>query len=166
MLGPVDEPEFRLPDRVGYVIKQLHHALARLIDDALTPTGLTRTQFTALTHLRHHGPMSGAELARADLVSPQAASTLLDRLAQRGLIDRRPRDGSRRDLHAHLTATGHAAQHRAARLVAAAEDRLTAQLGAAESARLLALASQLTGLAEQHVTGTPPSQREPGPLRG
>lgn len=119
-----------LESRLCYVVKRLNQTLRALVDRELAPLGLTVTQFAALTHLLRNGPMTGAEMARASLISPQSASTLTDRLVQRRLVERRQRQGSARDIEMHLTDGGRQAWRRAARIVTSTEDALTATLDA------------------------------------
>jgi DNA-binding MarR family transcriptional regulator len=75
---------------------------ARLWQDA----GLTLTQLLVLRKLRA-GPHPAGKVARALGVSAASASRILDRLEERGLIDRRRNPADRRCVEIHLLPEGH-----------------------------------------------------------
>jgi MarR family transcriptional regulator, 2-MHQ and catechol-resistance regulon repressor len=70
--------------------------------------GLTPAEFGALEALYHKGPLLLNELQRKLLVSRGGITYLVDRLAARGLVERRPCPGDRRAAYAALTPEGEA----------------------------------------------------------
>jgi DNA-binding MarR family transcriptional regulator len=117
---------------LAMAIRQL---LRRLRADA-NPSELSLSQQGALGRLEQSGPMTTADLARAELMKPQSMGVILASLEQEGLIERRPHPTDRRQVHFVLTKAGASvrSRHRASKrdwLVAA-----LAKLDAAEIKRL------------------------------
>ena len=77
---------------------RLRHVLARR-------AGLSDSDLTAMEHLMR-GPLGPAEIARTLDVSTAAATGLVDRLAQRGHVERRPHAQDRRRTRVEVTASG------------------------------------------------------------
>ena len=77
------------PDRhLTYLIAKVSHQLQLVLDRALQAEGITLTQFSALAHIARAPGLSGAELARLLLTTPQATATLIGRLVRLGLVER------------------------------------------------------------------------------
>jgi MarR family 2-MHQ and catechol resistance regulon transcriptional repressor len=72
------------------------------------PDALTMTQFGVLEALYHLGPMCQAEVGRKLLKTKGNVSVVIDRLAQRGLVQRRPQETDRRYTVVALTEAGRA----------------------------------------------------------
>ncbi|MBX5466941.1 MAG: MarR family transcriptional regulator [Firmicutes bacterium] len=74
------------------------------------PTGdhLTVAQFLVVRKLYTHGPMAMGELAESLGVSFAAATGIVDRLSQAGLVHRRRSDVDRRVVWVELSPEGHA----------------------------------------------------------
>ena len=133
------------------IVAQLHaHPQCAPLPEA----PVTMQQLRLLMLLRVHGPVGGHQLARHLDVSMPTVSGLVDRLVERGLVERRPDPGDRRVRLVALSDQGHAvvAEHEAAGWGAgeAILQRLATQ-------DLRALAQGLTALAQAlnvHVTGT------------
>ena len=70
------------------------------------PESLTMTQFGVLEALYHLGPMCQAEVGRKLLKTKGNVSVVIDRLAQRGLVERRPQEDDRRYMVVELTEAG------------------------------------------------------------
>ncbi|WP_375485648.1 MarR family winged helix-turn-helix transcriptional regulator [uncultured Jatrophihabitans sp.] len=87
---PAATPE----DHLAYLLARVHHRLQQAMDRALRTVDITPTQFYALAHIAQTPGLSGAELARALLTTPQATATLIGRLTAAGLVERdRPGPG-------------------------------------------------------------------------
>src|ERR1700741_4557848 len=87
------------PDHiVGFLLKSLQHTLRQTLDEALRKQGieLSFAQFGALFGLHCEPQSTGAKLARRAFVSAQTMNTVLRRLEEDGLIQRRPHPDSRR----------------------------------------------------------------------
>jgi DNA-binding MarR family transcriptional regulator len=70
------------------------------------PNQLTWSQTVTLSRLDRAGPMTTAELARADLVKPQSMGATLAELEREGLVARRPHASDRRQVLFVLTEAG------------------------------------------------------------
>ena len=68
--------------------------------------GLSWSQAVAMGRLDRTGPMTTAELARAEMVKPQSMGTLLSELEQDGLVRRQPHPTDGRQILFSLTAAG------------------------------------------------------------
>jgi DNA-binding MarR family transcriptional regulator len=70
------------------------------------PDGLTWSQTVALSRLKKAGPMSTADLARAESVKPQSMGATLAELEREGLVKRHPHPTDGRQVLFALTAEG------------------------------------------------------------
>jgi DNA-binding MarR family transcriptional regulator len=99
---------------------------------------------------KNDGPLRIGELHRHLLLSQPALSRMVDRLAERGLIERQPDPADRRAVRLSLTRAGREKQReigrRHARSVARA---VTAELGPREVEQLGTLCWKLASLSEQ-----------------
>jgi DNA-binding MarR family transcriptional regulator len=74
--------------RIGMVLKRAEQSLLSAKNAALKQVGLTLAQYVALTELERQPGITGATLARACLVTPQAMMVVLKALEEQGLITR------------------------------------------------------------------------------
>lgn len=96
-------------DRLGIDIKRAEQSLMAAKQLAVRAAGLTVPQYAALLALADSPGISGAALARACLVTPQAMTVVLKNLEERGLIERSPHPWHRNVLETRLTESGRAA---------------------------------------------------------
>jgi DNA-binding MarR family transcriptional regulator len=119
----------RLP--LGYL---LHQAIARLrtevTETVLDPVGLAFPQYLCLRLLSQSSGMTNADLARGMKVSPQATNAVVQRLCERGLIERPQHPASGRRLPMTLTKAGSELLMRTDRGVQNAERRVLAAVTA------------------------------------
>lgn len=94
-----------------WLLKRAFHAGHRAVNDAIHGYGVTPTQMGALNRLVENPGLSGADLARRLLVTPQAAQLALGALEERGLVQRRPDANHGRIVRAYLTAEGQRVVH-------------------------------------------------------
>lgn len=110
--NPVNEdstgPDKGRPSGVCYLIGRLDHALNRRIRDALTPLGLTVSQYTALSFLESQAQISNAQLAERSLISPQSANEMIKLMEKKGWVEREPDPSHGRIVRLSLTAAGQA----------------------------------------------------------
>ena len=95
--------------RMTYLVKQQELAIRADMDVMAREYGLTALQYTALTVLKRHPGMSGAQLSRRSFVSAQAGSEMIATLERKNLITREPDPSNRRILRISLTADGETA---------------------------------------------------------
>jgi DNA-binding MarR family transcriptional regulator len=105
---PLTSPDIPPPpgQQPGRTLKRAEQALLRAKSAALKPVGLTLAQYVALTELHQQPGITGASLARASLVTPQAMMVVLKSLEEQGLIIRSPHPRHPNVLELHLTDAG------------------------------------------------------------
>lgn len=112
----------------------------REVSEELKECGLLGTDFDILATLRRSGePLTPTVLYQSAMLSSGAMTARLDKLAERGLIERQAAPSDRRSLLVCLTESGKALIDRAVELHVANERRLLAPLTEAEQAQLAAL---------------------------
>lgn len=118
-------------ERLGLDIKRAEQALMAAKSAALKDADLTVAQYAALLALSDSPGISGAALARACLVTPQAMAGVLKHLEERGLIARSAHPYHQKMLETRLTDAGAAAlrsaDERAVRIERRIADALTPQ---------------------------------------
>ena len=92
--------------RLWVVLARAYGALAEHASRHAAAHGLTPAEFGVLEALFHKGPMLLGELQQKLLVSSGGTTYLVDRLMERGLVERRECRTDRRARYAALTAAG------------------------------------------------------------
>lgn len=90
-------------------ISELSQAIGQLLRRLRAesnPDGLTWSQTVALSRLERTGPMTTADLARAESVKPQSMGATLAELEREGLVKRNPHPTDGRQVLFALTAEG------------------------------------------------------------
>lgn len=100
-LAPLQAAEL---EALGRAIKQVQYRHHRAMDTQLATVGTTLAQWDALRAIERHPGASAHDLAVQTFQSDQAFGTLGNRLAEQGLIERRPGRGRR--IEHHLTPAG------------------------------------------------------------
>lgn len=88
------------------VLSRAQTALSELVTRDAERHGLTASEFGVLEALHHKGPMLLGELQRKILVSSGGITYLVDRLEDRGLVERLECPSDRRARYAALTDAG------------------------------------------------------------
>jgi MarR family transcriptional regulator, transcriptional regulator for hemolysin len=98
----------RRPFRLGFLIHDVSRLRRTVLDKALRPLAVTRSQWSVLKSLERHGVggLTQIELSRAMEIGSVALVGLLDRLEARGYLQRRSELGDRRTKRVLLTAQG------------------------------------------------------------
>ncbi|MBF9069861.1 MarR family winged helix-turn-helix transcriptional regulator [Streptacidiphilus fuscans] len=91
----------------GLTLRRAQHVLAQRLDEALRPSGLNLGLWAVLRETAGQPGASASELARATFHTPQTLSGLLQRLDDRGLVERS--SGRGRIVDNHVTDEGHRA---------------------------------------------------------
>jgi DNA-binding MarR family transcriptional regulator len=125
-------------------LKQAEQTMLRAKSAAVKPVGLTLTQYVALAELDKHPGITGAALARACLVTPQAMMVALKAMQEQGLIERRAHPRHSNVLEIYLTDVGAEAMVGAREKVEPIEQRVTDALSVEEMATLEALLGRYT----------------------
>jgi DNA-binding MarR family transcriptional regulator len=128
---------FRGPDgRVGYLLRQAHQAFRTAAHAELAALGLTFPQYSVLSVADAEPGLSGAELARDCMLTPQTTNEIITLLVAADLLVRRPDRSDKRLRRLEVTAAGSKLVARARPVVHAVEARMTGSLSAADEARL------------------------------
>src|SRR5215469_1507314 len=128
---------FRGPDgRVGYLLRQAHQAFRAAAQAELAPLGLTFPQYSVLSVADAEPGLSGAELARDSMLTPQTTNEIISLLVPAGLLERRQDDGDRRLRRMFVTGAGRDLLSRARPAMHAVERRMTTSLSEGDMAML------------------------------
>jgi MarR family 2-MHQ and catechol resistance regulon transcriptional repressor len=94
--------------RLWVTLARAHSAIAAHAADDAARHGLTLAEFGIIEALYHRGPMLLGEVQRRILVSSGGITFLVDRLTDKGLVERRSCPEDRRARYAALTPRGEA----------------------------------------------------------
>ena len=94
--------------KLWVILSRAHAAVEEHARADVARHELTLAEFAILEVLYHRGPLLLGEVQRRILVSSGGITYLVDRLEQRGLVERRECPGDRRARYAALTAEGEA----------------------------------------------------------
>src|ERR1700754_120597 len=115
---------------LGYLLRQAHAAVRLKMERALADLGVTTPQFAVLTMLNAYPGLSGADVARVALLTPQTVGVIIGNLERDGAIQKTPHPVHGRMLQWTLTRRGAALLGKCRNRVNAVERRLVAGLGA------------------------------------
>jgi DNA-binding MarR family transcriptional regulator len=115
---------------LGYLLRQAQAASRLAMERALAELGVTPPQFVVLTMLKAYPGLSGADLARVALLTPQTVGVIIRNLERGGSIRKTPHPVHGRVLMWTLTRSGLALLGACRRHVLALERRLAAGLTA------------------------------------
>jgi DNA-binding MarR family transcriptional regulator len=114
---------------LAYLLRQAQAATRLTLERALDDLGVTPPQFAVLTMLRAYPGLSGADLARVALLTPQTVGVIIRNLERDGAIRKTPHPVHGRVLQWTLTRRGGTLLDRSRQRVTALERRLVAGLG-------------------------------------
>jgi DNA-binding MarR family transcriptional regulator len=130
--SPIDES-------LGKLLKRSEQTLLRAKSAAVKTVGLTLPQYVALAELAERPGTTGAELARACLVSPQAMMVVLKAMEEQGLVERTQHPLHQTVLEIYLTSVGREALSSAGKHAEPIEQRIAKALSKEEVETLRAL---------------------------
>jgi DNA-binding MarR family transcriptional regulator len=117
---------------LAYLLRQAQAATRLTLERSLSGLGVTPPQFVVLTMLRAYPGLSGADLARVALLTPQTVGVIIRNLQRDGAIRKTPHPMHGRVLQWALTRHGVTLLGQCRRHAIALERRLAAGLTAAE----------------------------------
>lgn len=97
-----------LTDNILWLLKQAFYFSLTTVNEAISDHGVSTAQIGLLRQLANEPGLSGAELARRLLITPQGVQLALTALERRGLVERKPNPQHGRILQAYLTDEGRA----------------------------------------------------------
>jgi DNA-binding MarR family transcriptional regulator len=113
---------------LAYLLRQAQAATRLTLERALAELKVTPPQFAVLTMLRAYPGLSGADLARVALLTPQTVGVIIRNLERDGAIRKMPHPVHGRVLQWNLTRHGETLLDQCRRHVDAVERRLAAGL--------------------------------------
>ena len=124
------------PFRIGFLIHDVSRLRRTVLDKALRPLGVTRSQWWVLANLARHGGegMMQTELAKLMDVGKVTLGGLIDRLEVVGLVKRQTDPADRRAKRVTMTAKGSRLLDEMQRIAAQVNDRILAEIPATEVA--------------------------------
>lgn len=117
---------------IAYLLRQAQAATRLTMERTLADLGVTPPQFAVLTMLNAYPGLSGADVARVALLTPQTVGVIIGNLERDGAIKKTPHPVHGRVLQWTLTGHGVRLLDKCRGRVAAVERRLVAGLGARE----------------------------------
>ena len=115
---------------LAYLLRQAQAAARLTLERALAGLGVTPPQFVVLTMLKAYPGLSGADLARVALLTPQTVGVIIRNLERDGAIRKTPHPVHGRLLQWTLTRRGLILLDKCRRHAMVLERRLTAGLSA------------------------------------
>ena len=117
---------------IAYLLRQAQAATRLTMERTLADLGVTPPQFAVLTMLNAYPGLSGADVARVALLTPQTVGVIIGNLERDGAIRKTPHPVHGRMLQWTLTEHGVRLLGKCRGRVTAVERRLVAGLGAKE----------------------------------
>src|ERR1700754_2322759 len=131
-----DVAGIELTDNILWLLKQAFYFSLTSVNDAISTHGVSTAQIGVLRQLSNEPGLSGAELARRLLISPQGVQLALAALERRGLVERKQDPQHGRILQAFLTGEGRAVAGTVVNDAIAAHQEVFGVLSAAEQQTL------------------------------
>lgn len=129
--------------RLWLVLSKCHRVLSHIAERSIEAAGLCLSDFVALEALLHKGPLTITEIQGKVLLASGSMTAAVDRLEQKGLIERGPAPTDRRAKILHLTPAGRRVVQTAFRSHAAELESAMAVLSPSEKRQLHALLKRL-----------------------
>lgn len=132
-----------LTDNLLWLLKQAFYFSLTSVNEAISPHGVSTAQIGVLRQLANESGLSGAELARRLLISPQGVQLALTALERRGLLERKQDPSHGRILKAYLTDEGRSVAAAVIQDAVAAHEAVFGVLSAQEQKTLRDLLSRV-----------------------
>ncbi len=95
-----------MDDTLHYLIMANQMLVQKALLEQLKDTGLTIGQPKILDYLKEHNGSNQKEIAKACFLEAGSLTIILNKMEEKGLIERRILNGNRRSFHIFLTAEG------------------------------------------------------------
>lgn len=93
-------------DSFHYLSMANHMMIQKKLMEQLKDTGLTLGQPKVLDYLKEHDGASQREIAAGCLIEAGSLTSILNRMEEKGLIERKMLNGNRRTFHIFMTEAG------------------------------------------------------------
>ncbi|HEX8374418.1 MAG TPA: MarR family transcriptional regulator [Geminicoccaceae bacterium] len=131
--------ETGLANLVGYATSRAAIEMRKVFARHMEPLGLKVPEYSILMLVAHNADVNQKRLGTALDISPPNLAVILDRMAERGWVERVRGTSDRRAQHIHLTAAGRVLAERSQRIAETMEEPVLAVLSSAERALLIEL---------------------------
>lgn len=135
---------------VWLVLVKAHQALQRRAERSIDETGMCLSDFRILEVLLHKGPLAVNNAGARTGLTSGSATTAIDRLQERGLVERGRDAADRRARIVHLTPSGTKVIEKAFARLAKTMEKAAAGLSARERTELAALLKNFGSTAKGH----------------
>lgn len=132
-----------LASLVGYAAALVTYRLRKTFTRHMEPLGLKVVEFSILTLVARNPDVNQKQLGAELLISAPNMAVTLDRMVERGWVERVRSTTDRRAQHIHLTPAGAQLAQRAGRIAATMEAPELNVLSAAEQALLIELLNKV-----------------------
>ncbi|OBG34317.1 MULTISPECIES: MarR family winged helix-turn-helix transcriptional regulator [Mycolicibacter] len=132
-----------LTNNILWLLKQAFYYSLTTVNEAISDHGVSTAQIGLLRQLAGEPGLSGAELARRLLITPQGVQLALNALERRGLVERKQDPHHGRILRAYLTEEGRAVTSAVVTDALAAHDQVFGVLSPEEQETLRALLARV-----------------------
>ena len=95
-----------MDDSFHYLSMINHMTVQKKLMEQLADTGLTLGQPKVLDYLKDHDGVSQKEIAAGCLIEAGSLTSILNRMEEKDLIERKMLDGNRRTFHIFMTESG------------------------------------------------------------
>jgi DNA-binding MarR family transcriptional regulator len=106
MSQPYNVKNFSREENIGYLLKRVGTQLRIAFDRALAEYDMTHAQIGIFFRLLHGSAQTAAELARETMTDTGSMTRMLDRLEEKGFVQRTRSHEDRRVVQVELTAKG------------------------------------------------------------
>jgi DNA-binding MarR family transcriptional regulator len=137
--APLSLHQERLTHLVGYAASRASIELKKAFARHLGPLDLKPVEFSILVLVAANGEVNQRQLGRALDVAPPNMAITLDRMVERGWVERVRATRDRRSQLIHLTPAGRKLTQQAEKIAATMEDVALSGMSAAERALLIEL---------------------------
>jgi len=132
-----------LTNNILWLLKQAFYYSLTTVNEAISDHGVSTAQIGLLRQLAGEPGLSGAELARRLLITPQGVQLALSALERRGLVERKQDPHHGRILRAYLTDEGRAVTSAVVTDAITAHDQVFGVLSPEEQETLRALLARV-----------------------
>ncbi|MDF2660320.1 MAG: transcriptional regulator [Paenibacillus sp.] len=134
---------------IGRLVKTGYITLRREMEELLAPVGLTHTQWSALSVIRHYPGITPSQLEPILMIERPSVTSLMNGLEGKGCIIRKDHPSDGRSKQIFLTDTGRKMAEDTQHFTAILEERVKEGMTASEFETLKALLIKMVGLFEK-----------------
>lgn len=132
-----------MDDTLHYLIMANQMLVQKSLLEHLKDTGLTIGQPKILDYLKEHDGSNQKEIAKACFLEAGSLTTILNKMEEKGLIERKILNGNRRSFHIYLTAEGKEKQQLVEKAFTEIEKRALADIQEDEFAQFMSVYNRI-----------------------